>query len=75
MMMRNFERFIIEFPQQEGYATQGAADGHAALSCLQLEPFDIVLLDIHMHLLDGWEVARMIHERGLAKDRGAHGRP
>jgi len=56
---------ILEFLQQEGYATQGAADGRAALSCLEQEPFDVVVLDIHLPRMDGWEVARAIRERGL----------
>jgi CheY-like chemotaxis protein len=37
--------------------------GRAALDLLDREPFDIVLSDLQMPEMDGWEVARKIRER------------
>jgi len=56
---------LIRFLQQEGYVARGASDGKAALACLRQEPFDIVLLDMHLPRVDGWDVVRSIRERKL----------
>lgn len=44
----------------EGYSIAEAADGAAALEALDAEPFDVVLLDMMMPILDGWEVLKTI---------------
>lgn len=41
-----------------GHATVRASDGAEALACLEVEPVDLVLLDIMMPALDGDEVLR-----------------
>jgi CheY-like chemotaxis protein len=41
-----------------GYETATAADGEAALDAVVRERPDIVLLDVNMPLLDGFEVCR-----------------
>jgi DNA-binding response OmpR family regulator len=43
-----------------GYATRTAADGTEALAEVQAEPPDLLLLDVHMPGLDGFEVASML---------------
>lgn len=46
--------------EQEAYRVDTAADGRQALERLDAEPFDVVLLDVLMPHLDGYEVlARM----------------
>jgi signal transduction histidine kinase len=45
---------------QEGYDVLQAADGRAALECLRRCPVDLVLLDVMMPGLDGFEVCRQI---------------
>jgi DNA-binding response OmpR family regulator len=57
---------ILRFLEEEGYEARGASDGKAALAQLAQEPFNIVLLDMHLPRIDGWEVARSIRERGLS---------
>jgi DNA-binding NarL/FixJ family response regulator len=42
-----------------------AADGEAALACLQQTAFDVAILDLDMPEKDGFEVARAIAEKGL----------
>jgi DNA-binding response OmpR family regulator len=43
-----------------GYAVDTAGSGESALSALEQEPFDLVLLDINMPGMDGWETLRSI---------------
>ena len=49
----------------EGYDVGTAADGAEALSELQKEKFDLVLLDIKMPNMNGFEVLKVIKEKHL----------
>lgn len=49
--------------QSEGYSVVSAADGDEAISTLQQKTFDLVLLDIKMPRVDGFEVLRFIKEK------------
>jgi CheY-like chemotaxis protein len=49
--------------ESEGYIVATAADGDEAISILQGKVFDLVLLDIKMPRVDGFEVLRFIKER------------
>jgi DNA-binding NtrC family response regulator len=49
--------------ESEGYAVATAGDGDEAISVLQGKSFDLVLLDIKMPRVDGFEVLRFIKER------------
>jgi phosphoserine phosphatase RsbU/P len=42
--------------RRRGFAAEVAVDGRDALACLAREPFDLVLLDIMMPEMDGYEV-------------------
>jgi len=44
----------------EGYGVSAVDSGAAALELLAREPFDLVLLDINMPEMDGWETLRLI---------------
>jgi CheY-like chemotaxis protein len=46
-----------------GYEAEVASDGPSALRAVQASPPDVVLLDIGLPKMDGWEVARQIHEQ------------
>ena len=48
----------------EGYDVRLAADGHAALDSLLVEPADAVLLDVAMPGIDGLEVCRRLRAAG-----------
>ncbi len=46
--------------QGEQYEVEFAIDGIAALEWLEIKPFDLILLDVNMPGLDGFEVCRRI---------------
>jgi CheY-like chemotaxis protein len=45
-----------------GHSVRVVADGVQAVTAALQDPPDVVLLDIGLPLLDGWEVARRIHQ-------------
>ena len=47
----------------EGYEVRTASDGDEAMSGLQKEPFDLVLLDIRMPRVSGFEVLKYVKEK------------
>lgn len=47
---------------KEGYAVDIARDGAAALHALQAQPPDLVLLDVMLPLINGFELCRLIRE-------------
>ena len=50
----------------EGYAVEEAQDGPAALKALDRGPFDLILLDIMMPGMNGYETCRSIREKSNA---------
>ena len=53
-------RLLVAMLEVEGYTTVEAADGAQALELARRNPPDIVLLDIMMPEMDGYEVARAL---------------
>lgn len=47
----------------EGYDVRTAADGDDAISNLQKESFDLILLDIKMPRMNGFEVLKFVKEK------------
>ncbi|HEY6229522.1 MAG TPA: response regulator, partial [Verrucomicrobiae bacterium] len=47
----------------EGYLVEQAANGEQALHCLESQRIDIVLLDLNMPRLNGWDTFEKIVER------------
>lgn len=48
--------------EREGYETSSASDGKDALEKMRQFPVDIVLLDIMMPVMDGYQVLEAVHE-------------
>ena len=58
------EPLNVDYLQQEleelGYDTMSARDGQEALECVATDPPDLILLDILMPVMDGFEVCRTL---------------
>ncbi|MCL6457983.1 MAG: response regulator transcription factor [Gorillibacterium sp.] len=57
--MRNLLRIYL---QKEGFTIKEAATGHEALALVKTMAFDMVLLDVMMPDMDGWEVCKRVRE-------------
>lgn len=55
---------LVETLSSEGYHVRSAIDGEAGLELACAESFDLVLLDVMMPSLDGYEVCRSLRKRG-----------
>jgi DNA-binding response OmpR family regulator len=53
-------QFLKLVLQEKGYAIATASGGHEALTRAQLERPDLILLDIMMPQMDGWEVLKLL---------------
>jgi twitching motility two-component system response regulator PilH len=58
--LREFIRVHLE---AEGYSVREAASASEGLAALDEEPPDLILLDVLMPQMDGWEMLRRVHER------------
>ena len=58
--LREFIRVNLEM---EGYAVREAGSAEEGLQVLEEEPPDLILLDVMMPKVDGWEMLRRVHER------------
>ncbi|HEY3726291.1 MAG TPA: response regulator [Solirubrobacteraceae bacterium] len=51
---------------KRGHSAANAVDGRQALALIESEPFDLVFMDVHMPVLDGYDTAREIRRREAA---------
>ncbi|MEP6909131.1 MAG: response regulator [Actinomycetota bacterium] len=58
--LREFVRVNLEM---EGYSVREAASAEEGLKALEEEPPDLILLDVMMPQVDGWEMLRRVQER------------
>jgi two-component system response regulator ResD len=59
--MRNLLRIYL---MKEGFAIMEATTGREALSMIKKHDFDIILLDVMMPDMDGWQVCKAVREMG-----------
>ncbi len=55
---------VRKYLERDGYRVASAADGRAALAAFRRERPDLVILDLMLPEVDGWEVARQIRADG-----------
>src|SRR5918997_3607744 len=58
--LREFVRVNLEM---EGYTVREAGSAEEGLAALEAEPPDLILLDVMMPQVDGWEMLRRMQER------------
>ena len=58
--LREFVRVNLEI---EGYNVREAGNAEEGLAALEAEPPDLILLDVMMPQVDGWEMLRRVQER------------
>ena len=57
---RNVQRMLADALGKAGFRVTVERDGEAALAAFERQPFDVVLLDVLLPALNGYEVARRI---------------
>ena len=60
---KNICELLRLYLEKEGYETAMAHDGEKALAVFDETPFDLVLLDVMMPRVDGWEACRRIRAK------------
>ena len=58
----DIRELVRELLERAGYQVAAAADGREGLRALYASPPDLVLLDVNMPLLDGWQVLERIRD-------------
>ena len=56
---------VASFLRNEGYRVETAANGLDALAAIERELPGLVVLDLHLPLMDGWELADALRSRGI----------
>jgi DNA-binding response OmpR family regulator len=56
--------FIDKGLRKQGYTTAIAEDGEKALRMVHEKPFDLILLDLGLPIIDGWTVLKELRQQG-----------
>jgi two-component system CheB/CheR fusion protein len=64
------QRVTTRLLEKRGHSVEVASDGASALRALESRPFDVVLMDIQMPEMDGYEVTGIIRSEEAARRQG-----
>jgi two-component system response regulator (stage 0 sporulation protein F) len=56
---------LADLFREEGYDVTTAVDGRQALEYVRRDNFDVVLLDMAMPVMDGWQLARVLDDSAI----------
>ena len=59
------QRFVLKGLQEQAYAVDAVATGPAALEQAEINSYDLIILDVMLPGLSGFEVCRRLRELGL----------
>ena len=64
------QRLAVKVLSKRGYSVVVAVNGREAVEAFEREPFDVVLMDVQMPEMDGFEATAVIREK--EKEEGGH---
>lgn len=60
----SLQRLLVDHLKAENHTAEAVADGQSALELLELYPFDLIVLDVTMPVMTGFEVCRRFRAAG-----------
>ncbi|MCK6553181.1 PAS domain S-box protein [Candidatus Binatia bacterium] len=66
------QKLVTRLLERGGHTVNVAGNGHEVLAALQKERFDVVLMDVQMPEMDGFQTTAEIRRRELEPGGGAH---
>jgi two-component system copper resistance phosphate regulon response regulator CusR len=58
-------RFIAKGLREQSYAVDNVSDGEEALQQVNINDYDLIILDVMLHSKDGFEVCRQLRSAGI----------
>jgi CheY-like chemotaxis protein len=62
-------KMLVDVLLLEGFSPEVARDGREALALLEADKYQVVLLDLMMPVMDGWELCRTLRERPTLREQ------
>jgi DNA-binding response OmpR family regulator len=59
--------YVTKF-EEKGYSVEAVRDGEEALGVIEKRDFDIIILDINLPKMSGWDVLRKLRENNKSQE-------